>query len=97
MKFPHLKTYLNTYEPEILTTPLPDHNIRKYEIRFTIIVKKILFYFFEKNNTHKKDVRNNIQNTNKYGHMKDRDFRRIQEKESTDLELRRGLYTSYKF
>ena len=81
---------MNSYAPRIWIQPYFRHNIIKYEVTLQIVLQKHIFLFstrVEENKSHVKIIIIviNIQiNTIK---MKERDFRKIQEKEISNLEF----------
>ena len=81
---------MNSYAPQIWTQPYFHHNIIKYEVTLQIVLQKHIFLFstgVEENKSHIKGIINSILHTNKYHKMKERNFRKIQEKEISNLEF----------
>jgi len=81
---------LNSYAPRIWIQPYFRHNITKYEVTLQFFLQKHIFLFYtgvEEHKSHIKGIINSILHTNKYHKMKERNFRKIQEKEISNLEF----------
>ena len=60
------------------------------KLHYKLFCKKYIFLFstrVEENKSHIKGIINSILHTNKYHKMKERNFRKIQEKEISNLEF----------
>ena len=60
------------------------------KLHYKLFCKNIFFLFstrVEENKSHVKGIINSILHTNKYHKMKERNFRKIQEKEISNLEF----------